>query len=177
MTQSIDFRLRAGEISDSAALARVQVDSWRSAYVGIVTDEYLAHFTYDEQEQDWKDILVSNEKDVIMVAEADKVVGYAWVQLGQDELPQYGAELASMHLLPSHRGLGIGKPLFIATMNELHQRGIQSMFLWALEKNVPAHRFYEKLGGARVGRRDAMIGDCPVVDIAFGWNSLTTIPR
>ena len=178
MIQPIDFRLRPAQSSDAAALACVQIDSWRSAYVGIVTDEYLAHFTYEEQELDWKDILASNENNVILVAEiSDQVVGYAWAQVGQGELPQYDAELASMHLLPSYRGLGIGKPLLIAIMNTLHQRGLQSMFLWTLEKNLPAHRFYEKLGGARVGRRDAVIGDCPVVDIAFGWDSFEVANR
>ena len=177
MTQPIDLYLRSGRISDSATIARVQIDSRRSAYVGIVSDEYLAHFTYEEQEQDWNDVFASNEKNVIVVAETDKVVGYAWAQLGPGELPQYDAELASMHLLPNYRGLGIGQKLFAAMMYELDQRGVQSMFLWALEKNVSAHRFYEKLGGVRVGRRDAMIGDCPVVDIAYGWASLKVMDR
>jgi ribosomal protein S18 acetylase RimI-like enzyme len=177
MTQSIDFRLRLGQISDSAAVARVQVDSWRLTYVGIVSDDYLAHFTYEEQEQDWNSVFASNGKNVIVVVEIDKVVGYAWAQMGQGELTQYDAELASMHLLPNYRGLGIGQKLFVAMMNELDQRGVQSMFLWALEKNVSAHRFYEKLGGVRVGRRDAMIGDCPVVDIAYGWDSLKVMNR
>ena len=168
----VDFQMRRAQAADSAALARVQIDSWRSAYVGIVSDEYLAHFTYAEQAQDWREIFASNLNDVIYVAEADQVVGYAWARQGLGELPDYDAELLSMHLLPAWRRRGIGERLLSVVMSALEQRGVESLFLWTLEKNLPAHKFYEKLGGVRVGRRDAMIGDCPVVDIAYGWRDL-----
>jgi hypothetical protein len=49
-------------------LARVQVDSYRTAYAGMFPADSLARFTYDEQEQDWRDLLETGG-DVLLVAE------------------------------------------------------------------------------------------------------------
>ncbi|MFU8773596.1 MAG: hypothetical protein ACNA8H_14410 [Anaerolineales bacterium] len=46
-------------IEDSAGLARVQVDSYRTAYAGIFPQAYLAHFTHEEQ--DWRNLLMSEK--------------------------------------------------------------------------------------------------------------------
>jgi hypothetical protein len=51
------WAVRQATIGDSCGLARVQVDSYRRAYAGIFPPSYLAHFTYEEQEQDWHDLL------------------------------------------------------------------------------------------------------------------------
>jgi len=42
--------IRPANLADCAGLARVQVDSYRSAYTGIQPPEYLDHFTSVEQE-------------------------------------------------------------------------------------------------------------------------------
>jgi hypothetical protein len=38
------LNIRQANIADSAALARVQVDSYRTAYAGIFPPDCLAHF-------------------------------------------------------------------------------------------------------------------------------------
>ena len=51
------MHVRKAEVEDSAGMARVQVDSYRTAYAGIMPQDYLDHFTYEEQAQDWRDFL------------------------------------------------------------------------------------------------------------------------
>ena len=53
-------------------------------------------------------------------------------------------EIVSIYLLPEHMGKGYGKLLFEATLNELVKTGYQNVFLWVLEENTRARRFYEK---------------------------------
>lgn len=67
--------------ADSAALARIQVDSYRAAYAGILPADYLAAFSYEDQTQDWRDLLSADvpdeERDLLYVAvdAAGEVVG------------------------------------------------------------------------------------------------------
>jgi hypothetical protein len=55
------LNIRKATIVDSAGLARVQVDSYRTAYAGIFPPAYLDHFTYEEQEQDYRNLLTSEK--------------------------------------------------------------------------------------------------------------------
>jgi hypothetical protein len=51
--------IRKAKAKDCACLARVQVDSYRTAYLGIFPQSYLDLFSYEEQEQDWRDLFSS----------------------------------------------------------------------------------------------------------------------
>ena len=48
------------------------------------------------------------------------------------------------------------------------------MLLWVLEDNRPAIRFYESLGGERVGRKTVTIGWVDLVGVGYGWGVLPT---
>lgn len=50
--------------------------------------------------------------------------------------------------------------------------GFNSMLLWVLEDNRPAIRFYESLGGERVGRKTVTIGEADLVEVSYGWREI-----
>lgn len=99
------LRLRLATIEDSAALARVQVDSYRAAYAGILPQDFLDHFTYEEQAQDWRDSFSAGSQDVLYVAEtgAGEVIGYGLGRPGLSDIPPYDCELVSLHVRRSHQ--------------------------------------------------------------------------
>jgi multiple sugar transport system permease protein len=72
-------RLRAAQFEDCPALAQIQVDSYQTAYAGILLQSYLDHFSYAEETADWQRWLSSNHDEILYVAETDAgmVVGYA----------------------------------------------------------------------------------------------------
>src|SRR5262247_626567 len=49
------IRIREAQMQDSAAIAKVHVDSWRTTYKGIVSDDYLSAMSYTEREQRWQE--------------------------------------------------------------------------------------------------------------------------
>ena len=49
--------LRVANITDSSSIAKIQVDSYRTAYTIILPSAYLVHFTDVEREADWRDLL------------------------------------------------------------------------------------------------------------------------
>jgi hypothetical protein len=73
------IHIRPARLEDAAAMARIQVDSYRSAYAGILPQDDVDQFSYGDQEGDWIRLLSSGTRDVILVAETGdtQLVGYA----------------------------------------------------------------------------------------------------
>jgi ribosomal protein S18 acetylase RimI-like enzyme len=153
----------------------LQVDSYRTAYAGLLPEDYLAAFSYTEQEQDWRDLFASDQVECLYVAESDggDLVGYALGQGAETENLPYQCELVALHVRPEFQRQGIGQQLFTAIAEWFAGQGIQSLFLWVLADN-PARGFYEHLGGHKAGERRFAIDGLDVVEIAYGWCDSTT---
>jgi ribosomal protein S18 acetylase RimI-like enzyme len=164
-------RIREATISDSAALARIQVDSYRTAYAGLFPQAYLDRFTYEEQEQDWCDLLSSETADILYVAEAGpgEIVGYALGRPGPGGVSPYESELVALHVHSSHQGQGVGRRLVAAMARHLQERGVGSLMLWVLEQNR-SRLFYERLGGQLLDERQTIEGGA--VEVAYGWPAI-----
>lgn len=162
--------VRNAAIEDAESLALVQIDSYRSAYAGMLPDDYLAQFSYDEQEQDWRELLSSGEIDVLLVAknEAGEVVGYA---LGERlDGQSYDCELVALHVRQADQGRGIGRGLIAALAEQFRQQGCRSLVLWVLDANQYARSLYERLGGQAVGRRHLELDENTALDeVAYAW--------
>jgi ribosomal protein S18 acetylase RimI-like enzyme len=174
------MQIRTARIEDSASLAKAQVDSYRTAYAGILSPAYLAHFTYEEQEQDWRDLLSCEQHDILYVAETDagEIVGYALGRPGQTQDVPYDGELLALHVRRPHQGQGIGRRLITAMAGRLRQAGSSSLMLWVLAGN-PSRLFYERLGGQLIGKRDICLGEgeAAVAEVAYGWPDIEGLSR
>ena len=177
------LQIRHAKVEDSPALARVQVDSYRTAYAGILPQAYLDHFTYEEQEQDWRKLLsaarssASATDDILLVAEtqAGEIAGYALGRPGPTGIPPYDSELVALHVRQTHQRLGIGRQLISAVAGQLQQRGCKALLLWTLAMN-PVRTLYEGLGGQLVGEKESQLGeDCIAIDVAYGWPDITKL--
>jgi ribosomal protein S18 acetylase RimI-like enzyme len=176
--QTIVAQIRPARLADSAALAHIQVDNYQTAYAGILPQDYLNHFTYTEQEQDWRDCFSAERSDVLLVAEngTGEVVGYALGRPGLSGLPPYDGELISLHVRHWHQRQGVGRRLVAAVAQELEEHGCSSLMLWVLAEN-PACGFYERLGGRLLDQRKEMRyweGD-PAIEVAYGWLNIESL--
>lgn len=55
-------------------------------------------------------------------------------------------EIVSIYFLPQYIGKGYGRFLLNAVVGKLEQLGFDDIFLWVLEENLRARKFYEKAG-------------------------------
>lgn len=172
------IKIRKAVWKDCANLAKVQVDNYRLNYAGFLPQTYLQQFNYAEQEQDWKDWMITHPDDVLVIAETEneEMVGYALGKGGQTSIPPYDCELTALHVSPNWQKSGIGRQLVREVAYEFSQTGCASMMLWVIDKN-PACLFYERLGGQIIGKQIIKPGtdDLHFIELAYGWVDLKTL--
>ncbi len=165
--------IRNAQPKDAASIAHVQVTSWRSAFRGIASDEYLDHMVSEEnQATDWEEILAEPEQMVFVATKESDVIGYAWAHQEDDESIEWDSELISMHILPEYKCQGTGRALFAAAAKQLKEQGYSSIYLWVLEQNRPSRNFYEALGGELSGTHQIELGDRVLTEVAYGWKDI-----
>ncbi len=123
-------------------VSHVYAQSWKSAYCGIIPQDYLDSIP----ENRWSKILVNALSNLWIVSDGKQIIGSStYAPAGDEEYSGWG-EIISIYLLPSYFHLGIGTKLLRASMNELFSMGYDNLYLWVLEDNLSARQFYEKNG-------------------------------
>lgn len=158
----------AGE-ADAAAIARVHVDSWHSAYPGLLPDTVIASRTVERRLAHWSAVL----------ADPDASPGVTWVLEHEGQVWGFAStgpcrdgdrtgpaevELYAIYLSPECWGRGWGR-----TLAEHALRGLPpaatSVSLWVLAGNHRALRFYAGLGFVPDGwQREEALG-VPVPEV------------
>ncbi len=171
---SMRFNIRKAVESDATDIAKVQVDSWRTTYKGIVSDDYLAGLDYKNREEVWKNVVVQNAT-FLLLDDKDQTIGFA---VGGPERSEehigYDGELYAIYLYEDVQGKGGGKQLFDAVVGNLVERGFESMIIIALEDNS-ACGFYEKMGGSVIGKEETDIAGENLTELVFGWKDIREI--
>ena len=165
-------------MEDAASIARVHVDSWRTTYAGIAPAEYLAGLSYRDRESVWNRTL-STERPAggsfVAETEGGDVIGFATCGPEREGNKTYQSELYAIYLLEECQRVGLGRRLVSAVAQRLLADGFSSMLLWVLEDNQSACRFYESLGGERVGQKTIAIGGADLVEVSFGWKDISVL--
>lgn len=146
--------IRPATIADAAQIARVHVIAWQVAYEELVPREYLDRLDIGDRTHQWQSILSGKSTTVgvpqssDLVADLDgQVVGFANVgRFREDPEDQTLGELWAMYVDPASWGTGVGDALMATTLEELNHLGTTTAFLWVLEGNGRARRFYERHG-------------------------------
>ena len=75
------------------------------------------------------------------------------------------ADLVSMWVRPSARGLGVGEALVEAAASWARARDFGSLSLWVTESNAPARRLYERCGFTPTGESQPLPSDPALPEI------------
>jgi len=165
-------------LSDWEVIARLHAQSWQQHYRGSFSDHYLNQEVLADRRTVWEQRLKNPaaNQHVVLAKEAGILYGFVCVYF--DESPEWGSLLDNIHVDHQFAGQGIGKALMQkAASTLLEQADSKSMYLLVLEKNVPAHRFYERLGGVAY---DPVLMDtpgdgAPAKVIRFYWEDVGVI--
>ena len=164
--------VRHATAADADAIGRVQVETWRAAYRGLMPDEAIEAFDVESRQRMWREAL-SNERrpgSAICVAEADgAVVGFASVgawREGQEVVDGVG-ELFAIYVSSEHWSTGTGRALIERAEASMRESGFTEARLWVLDGNERAERFYRAAGWVADGRKVDVLGGVEVAEIRY----------
>ena len=169
------MRIRQATLDDIPGIARVHVDTWRTAYVDIVPAAHLAGLSYEQRESRWREILIPmGDLRCHFVAENDsgQIVGIATGGPERDGMPGYDGEIFGLYVLAAYQSQGIGRALLQTVAQRLAADRFKAMILWVLKDNLQARAFYETMGGAPAGEKMITIGGTELIEVAYGWPDL-----
>jgi ribosomal protein S18 acetylase RimI-like enzyme len=174
--------IRVARAEDAPAMARVIVDTGRSAHRDQVPEELLLRTpppleeAYAESERNWRRFLGeiaggACPRDCAYVAEdeAGEVIGLAVGGPARGDAPENTGEIRVLYVRDSHQRRGFGRHLVQAVAAHLAQRGMPALRIGCLAANTPARRFYEALGGRVVGTREFDQDGVMLPEVVYGW--------
>ncbi len=172
------WEIRRATIGDVEVLASLHAESWRSAYRGLLSDEYLDNRALADRRSVWRQKLEAADPSSILVLIASRdgePAGFVCAILDVDE--DSGALLDNLHVLPAWKGKGLGRRLMIEAARWIsRERPGSALHLWVIEQNQEAASFYEKLGARS---RDRMLWNAPdgrsLTLVRYVWKDATCV--
>ncbi len=170
------MKIREATPADAATVARLHAESWRAAYRGILTDKFLDSEAHPERLALWTERFAEQARGtqhprmfVLIAEENSKAVGFASIFVEDD--PTYGSLLDNLHVWPESTRTGIGRQLLSECARRLLADGSHAgLYLWVIDKNRNAQKFYEKAGATYGGtHKHDMPDGSPVVTLRCYW--------
>lgn len=127
---------------DRFAISRIYEESWKFAYKDIIPQNYLESIPVGH----WVSNLDKEGMNTLVMIEDGIFIGTSsYCKSRFSDFSNFG-EIVSIYLLPQYIGKGYGKLLLDAVVGELAHLGFYDIFLWVLEDNLRARKFYEEAG-------------------------------
>lgn len=148
---------RDATADDVEIVAQLHTGSWRRTYRGMYSDEFLDGDLIGNRRAVWGERLGDPAKNqhVCLALEGDELAGFICVYGDKD--PAFGSLIDNLHTSYAFRRRGIATELMRRAAEWLAMDYSDlGVYLWVLEANDNARRFYEAIGGknAEVEERD-----------------------
>ena len=171
MDRALDT-VRPARQEDVAAIARIEVETWRSTYPGMLPDRVLLNMSPERQTGSWSGLVRFRPGDVMVAENGDEgIVGFGNCGPQRDPSLPFAGEVYTLYVAPEAQNQGIGRHLLRALFERLLEKGRGSALVWVIRAN-PSRYFYERLGGKLVLQRKIRVGGVPVEAVAYGWSDL-----
>jgi len=160
--------VRPATSADADAIGRVQVETWTTAYAGLLPQETISAFDVQARQALWREGLARPPQpgSATFVGLVDnEVVGFATVGASYSEEGE--GELYAIYVDPSSWGTGAGRALIERAEASLRESGFATALLWVLEGNERAERFYRAGGWERDGQKDDVFQGAAVTELRY----------
>lgn len=149
--------------NDKLAIAKVHYNSWIETYTNLISSDYLEKLSVENSLKYFKNV---NPSNILIAKENDEIVGY--VKFGQyrsNDINNCG-EIESIYILKQSQHSGIGKQLI---KNAISRLDYPIIYLWVLETNVNAIKFYQHLGFKLENIKKEITLVTPVVEVRMQY--------
>ena len=167
----IEITIRPARPGDAPGIARLDVETWRTTYAGVLSTAYLVGLSERRREAGWRRVILREPRDVrVAVDPAGAILGFGSCGPHRGDR-SFAGEVFTLYVAPDRQNQGIGRRLLIALFRRLVATGRHSAILWVLREN-PSRFFYERLGATQVSRKSLAVGGAAIEATAYGWRDL-----
>jgi ribosomal protein S18 acetylase RimI-like enzyme len=168
------YIIRPVKPEDGMGIGFVRVTTWRVAYTGLISDEFLRQMDIEVDGRRWTNGIsqLADTGRCGFVAEdsaTGQVVGFCLAGPERTGDVEYPGEIYALYILPEYQRQKIGQSLVHAATGWLKNRGFATMIIYVLRDNHPSRRFYEALGGTAVREKKQEIGGMLLVEVGYGY--------
>jgi ribosomal protein S18 acetylase RimI-like enzyme len=158
--------IRHAKPEDALGLSRVFDSAWREAYQGIIPGVALEKMLARRGPRWWRST-ATRGRPLAVLDVGQGIAGYVSYGRCRDRTIPAEGEIDELYLAPEYQGVGFGRRLFRAVRNDLADRNMPRLVVWALAENARACAFYEGLGGRTLARVEERIGGTPLAKVAY----------
>ena len=166
-----EITIRAARPGDASRIARLDVETWRATYAGLLTTPFLVGLSTQRREIGWATVIEREPRDVqVAVAEDGAILGFGSCGRCRGER-DFAGEVFTLYVAPDWQNQGIGRALLLALFERLVAQGCFSVIIWVLRDN-PGRFFYQRLGGREVQRKVFTVGGKRIDATGYAWRDL-----
>jgi ribosomal protein S18 acetylase RimI-like enzyme len=143
----VDVTIRVAGVADAEALAPLHVQVWDEAYTGLMPQQVIDGRKVEPMRAKvarWRQRIARPDCTTWVADDAGDLVGFVESGRGRDGSGEL--ELMALYVRSSHYDTGLGHRLLETAI------GDGPAYLWVLDGNARAIRFYERHGFAFDGR-------------------------
>ena len=145
-----DVAVRAARPADVPEIARIQVDTWRTAYARFLPESVLAALDVTAAAQAWEAAVVSPPSPahhVLVATEGSHTVGFVAVgPSGEEDARPGEAEVAALLVEPRWGRRGHGSRLLAAMVDHWRSDGFTRAVAWAFDADAATRKFLTSTG-------------------------------
>ena len=172
-----EHHVRRALVADVEQMARLHIAASRRAYAGVIPDRALDAIGPDERARRWAESIATAGPDetVLVGALEGRIAGLG--HCGPQRTPTllFPGEFFCVYVAPEAQQQGVGTALIIAMARFLVSRGMAGASLWVARDNLPARRFYDRLGGTIWAQKEEALPDFVLPEVAYVWRDLASI--
>src|SRR5438874_8159292 len=118
-----EITIRPARSGDAGGIARLDVETWRTTYAGVLSASYLVGLSERRREAGWRSVILREPRDVrVAVDAAGTIVGFG--SCGPHRSDRFFAgEVFTLYVAPDWQNQGIGRRLLIALFRRLVATG------------------------------------------------------
>ena len=105
------FVIREAMLEDSTEIARVQVDTWRTTYRGIVPQSFLDRMDYDVRAESWRNQLASGSSRIYVSEMDGTICGFISGGRLREPLSDFDGEIYAIYVAVDAQQRGCGRAM------------------------------------------------------------------
>ncbi|NOU18121.1 MAG: GNAT family N-acetyltransferase [Bacteroidales bacterium] len=143
--------IRKANLSDAKSIAKIHYES-RELELSRTLGRILHESSLKEFERYWKLHFMNLKDETLVCEEANNIIGFityinGWKDKGSEKI--LVGVISAIYISPVQLQKGYGMTLIKEAMSKMKDKGTEEVFVWVIDNNNPAIRFYEKVGFAK----------------------------